>query len=356
MADNLRRCYLFVGNDSSAIASALHRVKIAALGDEDSAEAERFDSSDGVTARLMASAATPAFFGPRRFVALRNALALSSEEMDRMIESLPSLPDYACVAITAEENRDADFRQEARSDAKAKKLQETVQKIGEVINCNAPTAAAGRDELINYAGAKNVKLPKQAAALLWGLCQEDFVDARGELDKLIDFVGLAEEVTEEDIRTCVQGTSSARIFGFIDAVTEGKVGEALTQLDALLDSRPKDDEVVFLTILPQLGRQYRLLWQARALVEDGVAAGNWKELAKDARLPKEHNLGAAVARTEFLSKKYDRLARSYSLRRLVEAMDMLARADMAMKGMAPGLDAREIMTRMTLDLCGLAKR
>lgn len=344
--ETLSRCYLFTGNDPIAIADALARLREAALGEEESPDLDRFDAEEGVTAELMAAAMTPSFFGNRRLVVLRNARRLSAEEAENLAVAILKLPDCACVAIVCDPG-----------DGKAgaeKKLEAAVSKVGEVVRCDASDKNAGLEALLAYAKEREVKLGKPAAAALWALSMQDFVEARAHLDRAIEFSGTT-EVTEEDVRACIVEQARADVFRFADAVVERKQADALRELDALFANASKPEDVGYTMVIPQLGRMYRLLWQARALLDEGVKTAAWADQADNPRLPAEHNLAATVKKHSWQADKLCRQAKTHSPASLCEAMLALARADAALKGMGAGVSTQDILGRLVLELCAIGK-
>lgn len=348
--DKLARCYLFLGADSSLMAEAVGSLRNAVMGEDEALDVERLDAEDGVTAALIASASTPGLFSDRRFITLRNALRLKAEEAKRLADALAGLPEYACVAIVGDPAPDADMNLEQRMSTVAKKLSDAVGKIGEVVVCDGPIASNGPEAVTALCGEHGMRISRQGARMIWDLCAGDFSEVRGAVERLMGYA-FSDEITEDDIRIVVGERQGANIFKFVDSVAVGNTRDALTELDAILMARAKPEEAAYVTVIPQLTRLYRLLWQARWLIDDGVHQSTWKELSDDPRLPREHSLGAVVKRTAFLTDKFARQARGVSSIKISRSLDAVARADAALKGMGPGISSSEIMGRLVVELC-----
>jgi DNA polymerase III delta subunit len=337
------------------MSEALGKLRDAAVGDGDSPDFDRFDPEPGAVDGLLGAAATPALFSPRRLAVLRNALRLRGEDLDRLASAIPTLPECACVAIVCDPEPDADYVTARRLAEIPKRLAKALGKHGEAVNCDAPEKAAGLERLEKLAEEIGIKMDRGAARLLWARSEQEFVQARAHLERLADFATEAEGITEEHVRAVVDERLQENVFRFVDCVSAGDLGQALAQLDSLLATEPDPQVAALRTILPQLSRHYRLLWQARCLLGEGVPPAAWKDLTDDPRLPREQNLAAAVARSGFLAEKYGRLAQRMACPSVARALGELSRAEAALKGMGPGASVSDILGRMVVDLCALAK-
>lgn len=355
-SDALKPCYLLIGADSVAVLRALRDVLRTAAGAEDAADIERLDADSGVAARVAASIATPAFFSPARTVVVRRASRLTSDEATKLAKVLADIPPHACVVVCMDPDPVTDTRAAERSSAAEKALVGAVEKKGVVVDCSPPEASQGRQRLIELAAERGVKLPGRAADLLWRLCNQDFAEARAQLDKLIEYASEGADISDEDVRALVTEKRQAQIFAFADSVTDGDLGAALGHLDVLLASRSKPEEAAMQSVLPQLSRQYRLLWQARTLLDRKVPVERWGDHASDPLLPREQNLGALAVRSQSVAAKYARLARGLTYDRIGWALERIAEADAALKGMGSGVSTADILGRLVADLCALAPR
>jgi DNA polymerase III subunit delta len=82
-------------------------------------------------------------------------------------------------------------------------------------------------------------------------------------------------VQEEDIRTISVQSLECTVFQMVDAQVAGDYGTALILMRRVLEGG--EDRMM---ILAMLLRQYRLLYQARCLLEERVAIGEFPALLK----------------------------------------------------------------------------
>ena len=354
--DALRPCYLFLGSDTVAVLWALRDLLRVVAGSEDAADIERVDAEPGVAARVAESAATPPFFSAARTIVVRRASRLTSDEASKLAKVLYQVPSHACVAVCMDPDPTPEARTTERSSASEKALVAAVEKNGVVVDCSPPEASQGRQRLIELAAERSVKLPGRAADLLWRMCNQDFAEARAQLEKLIEYASEGADISDEDVRALVTEKRQAQLFAFTDSVTDGDLGAALGHLDVLLASRSRPEEAAMQSVLPQLSRQFRLLWQARALLDRKVPVDRWADYAADPLLPREHNLGALAVRSQSVAAKYARLARGFTYERIGWALARIAEADAALKGMGSGASTADILGRLVADLCALSSR
>ncbi len=155
--------------------------------------------------------------------------------------------------------------------------------------------------------------PAAAAALTAALVRDDGVDLRlasMELDKLLTYAG-DRPVTAADVAELVTAVSLESIFKLIDALAERQGPAAATLLHQLLAEREPP-----LRLLALIARQFRLLLQARSLLDGGVA-------------PAELNQRLAVP--PFVARKLTGQCRRFSPGFLESALSRLLAIDTEIK-------------------------
>jgi DNA polymerase III delta subunit len=141
------------------------------------------------------------------------------------------------------------------------------------------------------------------------------------------------------------------VFKLVDSVTEGDLAEALRQLRILVGSPQKAEDAAFRTILPQLSRSLRLIWQARVCADAGVQPGNAPESVKNALLTKPN----LASEKDFVRNKAMRAARRISLPQIAEMLSVLSDADSKMKGLLPAFSAMETLEQTVLKMAEVAR-
>jgi DNA polymerase III delta subunit len=156
-----------------------------------------------------------------------------------------------------------------------------------------------------------------------------------ELDKLAAFASDREEITVEDVRAVVSESTEFSIFVLTDAVCAGNVALALRTLHGL-----RSNNEPALRILPMIGRQYRLVWQAKMMAEDRSAAD---------RLPRDPNF---IRMGDWQRTNLTKLARKVGWERIRRGLRMILARDLAVKGIeGPAPDEDEALETLIVELC-----
>ena len=151
---------------------------------------------------------------------------------------------------------------------------------------------------------------------------------QSDVEKLLAYVNWSRPVMAEDVRRMVPSAAQADIFRLVDSLGERNAHGAMAQLHYLLRSGDRDAIGVFGMVV----RQYRLLLQAKEILEQGGDAG---EVKARLRLPL------------FVAKKISVQSRRYGLGALERIYRRLLAMDIAMKS---GSDSQVVMDVMVAGL------
>ena len=139
---------------------------------------------------------------------------------------------------------------------------------------------------------------------------------RSEIEKLLAYVNWNRTVRTEDVRIMVPAAAQANIFRLVDSLGERNSRQSMAQLHALIQSGERDARGVFGMVI----RQYRLLLQAKEIIEKG---GTVAEVKTRLGLP-----GFVAEKIIAQSKRYSLGALELIYRRLlVMDIDMKSGAD-----------------------------
>jgi hypothetical protein len=114
---------------------------------------------------------------------------------------------------------------------------------------------------------------------------------------------------------------------------ESEAVEALRQLRILVGSPSRAEDAAFRSILPNVGRTLRLVWQARLCLDEGVSPDGAPDEVRRLFPPKPN----LAAEKPFVQGKVMRLARTVNLASLTRCLAVLSEADARLKGILPGL-------------------
>ena len=333
----LPHIFLLAGEESyyrrRAEEAILRRLLPAA---EDRADALiRYEEMPPVDA-LMESLETAPFFTERIVVLVRDAAIFragkkaAEEDADapapkdtgaeRLLPLLADLPPttYVIFALAAKPD-------------KRRKLYQTVEKYGRVLDCEPVRAW-------NVEGWLNARLrelgrsmhPKARAFFLnvvgiMPTISLEFLDR--QLEKLMLYTDSA-QFSEDDLRAAFSEMPEVSVFALMDAVSARDVRRALGLL-----ARCRADGIHFTVLLALLVRHVRQLWQAKRLLTRGTP-------------PK--GLGKLMGLHPFIAEKLGNHARGFSEATLSDAVLALADADYLLK---TGQAGDELLEDVVIRLC-----
>lgn len=337
---------LLAGEEGALRKRALDEMlELASGGDDFDVESFVGDSSGPTT--WLASAGTAPFLSPRRVAVVR--YILRSDEADALKGA--QLPPTALVILVADEEAKNEDR-DRKGDGGVRKWEAAV-KSAKGISFSFNVDAKDLIEMLRTdAKAGGKTLSPVAAERLAEMCGGSLSRATDELEKLILFVGAAPAISERDIEDVVVPSREWNIFKLIDAVVKGDAAGALRQLRIMVGSNNKAEGVAFSTIFPMLGRQLKLIWQARAVLDAGGSADTIPAKVAS-HFPSRPNLGAEK---DYPRKLAFQFARAVSLNQVQAALEALADADARMKGILPGFTTSDTLERLVLDLVNLLRK
>jgi DNA polymerase-3 subunit delta len=179
-----------------------------------------------------------------------------------------------------------------------------------------------------------------------------------EILKLVCYLGERETITAQDVGTVVAASPEDVMFATIDAITRRQTDRALTLMGELHRYEPKPQAVAG-KLLALLGRQYRMLWQAKFLGQKRVNPREVRSLppAIAAELPTEAN----IAQLAFKAPELFAQAQTLSWEELARALELLLLCDLANKGGVTeesdvfGADPTRNLQLLALELTGATR-
>ena len=291
--------YLLTGEEYLA-GDALDRVRAEAATDP-LAEVS-FDASKAETAEIVEALSTSSLLGGSRLVVIKNAHELTKDQSEAIAPFVEQPPPDAVLVLVA---------------GGKTKLDAVVKKHGKFVGLDAPRGRRLVGWLRERARTKDLRLDDRAAWSLIDSAGSELRDLDAALEQLATGLGSGATVTQAAVREAFPRHADERIFAFTDAVGERKLGGAMTALRRLLD---QGDEP--LMIFGALTGHVRRLLRARRYADGGARA-----------------VGDALGMPEWRAEKMLRQVRAYREDELIDALDILARTDVEMKGDFPSPDA-----------------
>jgi DNA polymerase-3 subunit delta len=317
--------YLLLGEDEFSISEFVADLRHK-LGDPAAAEfnTNQLDGRSVNLEQIREIANSMPFLSRRRLVVLNNPLARVTTPKDRekFISMLERLPDTTALVLI--EYKILTTKKE-RQDGRVHWLEKWAAAEPErafMRFFSMPKGDALVEWIFNRAKALGGRVSRTAASTLAELVGEEPRLLDHEIQKLITYVNNSRPVEAEDVYLLTANTSQANIFRMVDALVDRDSRRAMGQLHRLLDEQEA------ISILGMVVRQFRMLIQAREIIEGG---GSKADILRLLRIP------------PFVAESLYRQARGFSLQKLEEVYHDLLATDTSVKtGQAPGDLALEL--------------
>ncbi len=305
--------YLFCGDDGDAIDRAVHEV-VAHLGDSPNA-AMNLTELDGRTASfadLSSAAGAMPFLSPRRVVLLTNPVEGfgKASERGRFTGFLEGLPETTALVLV--EYRPLTDPRDRRK-GKLHWLEEWASQAGDRVffkSFSLPRGDQMSSWIRNRAREKGGTFSYNGAGMLAELVGSETRTADLEIDKLLLYVNYNRPVEADDVLALTAYEGEGDIFGLVDALGNRNGREAIAKLHELLNAQDP------LPILGMIVRQFRLLLQAREILDVG---GDENVVTKSLKLH------------PYVGKKITAQARQFRKQTLEAVFHRLLEVDLAMK-------------------------
>lgn len=351
----LRPVYLFFGEEDSLKQEALDALRRHVIV-EDFADFDMETLDAGASAESILAAAGQMPFGSERRLVIVKGIEPWRErgkqgEADRLAEGLERLPESACLVLIAWAGED----EARRKTAVTSKLDAAVKNTGILVACRALRGEA----LIDWIRARTEREGRQidvdAATQLVDMIGGEMRSLEQEIRKLVCYVGDRETIRAQDVALLAASSPEDVMFTAVDAITRRQADRALLLLAELHRYDPRPQSVAG-KLLALLARQYRMLWQARFLLEKRVAARDVRALPPDlaAELPAESSIVPLAFKASDLFSQ----ARGYTSAEIATALERLLLCDLANKGGATeetdtfGTDPIRNLQLLALELTG----
>ena len=355
--DGVARAILLVGTEpgrKNAEAAAVVKTCVdPAFADFDS---ETLDGAHAGAERALSAAAMVPMGTGRRVVLIRDTQQMDDAEQKRLADGIARVPPSGLLILHTGSPVTGDDGKAKRGSMVVAELAAAVKKWGEVRDFALPKGGSedARALAIKAARANGKTIAPEALGMLAALPAEDVGRIESEIAKAAAYAGDAGVITGADLEAVLSRGPDDVIFKLCDAVGQRKAREALGYVSQLFrgGGRP---EGIAPRVLVLLARQMRLVAQFRYLGEKRMAGKNAQPPTPEilALLPSDGAGGmASNPRMAWMSDKYVAQARNFSLAELMERMEKLLAADLALKGIAPGGDSPQaVIQRLIIELC-----
>jgi len=348
---NVQTVYLLHGPDElelEAVVRALKdRVVDASFAEFDS---ERLNANGTTPDVILALASLAPFASERRLVVVTGAEAFRRRERqrdaDELANGLARLGSAACLAFLC-----LDVADRARTKTViSARFDAAVREHGAVVEVPAPTEDALKEWIDAEAAEWGQSVAPDAAQRLVELTKGDRRRLQHDLHKALCHAGDRQQVTLRDVEEIAAHDPEDVAFRLVDAMGWRRTTEALRLLDELLRFEQRVPSAAG-RLLSLIGRQMRLIWQARELAELGYTPSDVRNLPADVAedLPSDANIVALAWKCRDLFA----MAKGWTREDVRAAFDAIVRCDLANKGGGTGgEDVAGNLRVLAARLCG----
>ena len=282
MAEEKPIVYILRGDDREAIESHIQTFT-ENLGSPDMAELNttRLEGQNTTVNDLKNAALTLPFLTERRMVIVEDALKpyggqgkhKERAEFLALLDTLPQTTALVLILPDSQKFKSGAYKWENYHDKHW--FIQWAAKAGKrvyVEDCALPTAREMQTWILRKALANGGSLTPQAAATLVEFVGNNTQRAAQEINKLLTFVNFARPVEDDDVRYLTVQDKTSDIFELVDAIGNRDGKKALGMLHLLLA------DMSFSQVYGMIIRQFRLILQAREILDTGGDAGNVAKL------------------------------------------------------------------------------
>lgn len=304
--------YIVHGDDQLAIKRFLS-VMIERMGDPSMAElnTSRMDGRQASEDDLRSAANAMPFLAERRLVILSHPTArLTTDAGRKRFQTLlDGLPDSTALVLVVEDTFERRDWKALHGSHWLRRWLEKAGKRGFYQLCQLPSLGSmGRWVQEEARRQKGQFLPDAAGALVAHIGNDTQL-ASLEIAKLLLYVDGKHPVAAEDVEELTAQGGQADVFEMVDALAAGNARSAMSHLHRLLETQEP------LSIFGMVVRQFRLLVQAREVLDEG----------------KSHAVAQELHLVPFVADKLTKQAQRFNMRQLEGIYHRLLEMDEAMK-------------------------
>jgi len=309
--------YVIHGDDPLAIRRHVDAL-CAELGDPSFADLNitRLDGRQASDEDGRSAANAMPFMTERRLVILTNPFTRLNNDAARkrctaLLDGLPESTGLLLVVEATFERRDWKSLTSAHF---VRRWMNAAGPRAQYILCQLPAIREMAEWVRKEARSQGGQFTPQAAAALVAQVGNDTRMASLEIDKLLLYVDYKRPVEPDDVNELTAQGGQADVFEMVDALAGGNTRQALNLLHRLLEAQEP------LSLFGMIVRQFRLLLQARELLDEGQGG----HISGELRLP------------SFVADKLAAQARRFTMPQLENLYHRLLLLDETMKtGLAP---------------------
>jgi DNA polymerase III subunit delta len=224
----------------------------------------RLDGRQAAEQELRTAVLAMPFLAERRLVIVTNPLAKANTDAGRKRYQalLDGLPDFTTLVLVMEDTLERGRWKSLHDHHWLRRWLEKAGKRGQLQLCALPEMGRMPDWIRKEAVNQGGQFHMEAAKALVAHVGNDTQLATQEIIKLLTYVDFKRAVDMDDVDLLTSQGGQADVFDMVDAMAVGNARGALTLLHRLLEEQEP------LTLFGMIVRQFRLLVQARELIDE----------------------------------------------------------------------------------------
>lgn len=319
----LKPVYFFHGEDSFLIEEALRAIKVKAFAGSsmESLNSHIFYANAMDTDDLLGEAMTMPAMCPKRVIVVKGAESLKADQQKALMDYLNDPSPSTCLIFVSNASK-AGTSAFFKLLAKKGYIERVWQKYDDDMKrwIHSQVRGAGKE------------ITAEAVVKLMQIAGKGLGEVKGELEKIILFVGEAKRINIADVESAGMDVKEENVFSLTDAIGAKDASSAFKIYTKLTTEPP-------LMLLGSIARQMRILMRIKELKESGTPS---------ARIASMLGLFPKYA------AKYIESSSRFSFEELVGIFKKLSRVDLQLKGGIGGgkLPHGIVITRLIMELCG----
>lgn len=286
----------------------------------------KFSCSANTKANDIVNACMEFPFGSQyKLIIISNGQKLKDEEGKKLKDYLSS-PSPSTVTVIFEDEDEIKSMGSGKFNP-SKSLKKELENYGLHILCKMDGRQV-KDWIRNRFEEQHKEIDSSALNLMVESIGTELWDLKQEAEKLILYTGYRKQIHVKDVEEIVSHKPQSKIFNFTERVGNQDITGTLKILDELI--RDKTPEVMIIT---SLNNHFLFLYRIRKLMDLGESSDS---IAKKLR------------RHPFYVKKSMSQASKFSEKSIENVLDMLARADGALKS---GMRERHVIEMTLIQIC-----
>ena len=261
--------YIFHGDDPLAIRREVQAL-IQQLGEPSIAELNitRLDGRQASDDDIRSAANAMPFLAEKRMVILSNPFARLNTDATRkrFLALLNELPDSTQLVLALEDSNERGRQWKSLPVNESNWMRKWMRAAGARMHyqlCALPSAREMVKWVREEARRQDGQFTPDAASALASHVGSDTQLASLEINKLLTYVDRKRPVDASDVEELTAQGSQADVFAMVDALAEGNARQSLNLLHRLLENQDA------ISLFGMITRQYRLLVQAREVLDEG---------------------------------------------------------------------------------------